>query len=86
MNKGSASHTAHSVVYKQNTRQEVQIMANIKKKYSLNAKGILAIDDSVIGIENIDTGEFFNFQELLADFADKSVNLTINYDEEYGTT
>ena len=61
-------------------------MANIKKKYSLNAKGILAIDDSVIGIENIDTGEFFNFQELLADFADKSVNLTINYDEEYGTT
>jgi hypothetical protein len=60
-------------------------MANIKKKYSLNAKGILVIEDSAIGIENTETGEFFSLQNLLADFADKSVNLTINYDEEYGT-
>ena len=60
-------------------------MANIKKKYSLNAKGILAIENGIIGIENTDTGEFFNLQNLLSDFADKSVSLSINYDEEYET-
>ena len=60
-------------------------MANIKKKYSLNAKGILAIENGIIGIENTDTGEFFNLQDLLADFADKSVSLSVNYDEEYET-
>ena len=60
-------------------------MANIKKKYSLNAKGILGIGDGVIGIENTDTGEFFNLKDLLADFADKSVSLSVNYDEEYET-
>lgn len=60
-------------------------MASIKKKYSLNAKGILVIDSSSVGIENTDTGEFFGLQELLADFSDKSVSLTINYDEDYET-
>ena len=60
-------------------------MANIKKKYSLNAKGILVIENDIIGIENTDTGELFNLQDLLADFADKSVSLSVNYDEEYET-
>lgn len=60
-------------------------MANIKKKYSLNAKGILGIEDGTIGIENTDTGEFFNLQDLLADFTNKSVSLSVNYDEEYET-
>ena len=60
-------------------------MANIKKKYSLNAKGILDIENGTTGIENTDTGEFFDLQDLLADFADKSVSLSINYDEEYET-
>lgn len=60
-------------------------MANIKKKYSLNAKGILVIESGTIGIENTDTGEFFDLQNLLADFADKSVSLSVNYDEEYET-
>ena len=60
-------------------------MANIKKKYSLNAKGILVIENDIIGIENTDTGELFNLQNLLADFADKSVSLSVNYDEEYET-
>ena len=58
-------------------------MANIKKKYSLNAKGILGIEDGTIGIENMDTGEFFNLQDLLADFTNKTVSLTVNYDEDY---
>lgn len=60
-------------------------MANIKKKYSLNAKGILVIENDIIGIENTDTGELLNLQNLLADFADKSVSLSVNYDEEYET-
>lgn len=60
-------------------------MANIKKKYSLNAKGILVIESGTIGIENTDTGEFFDLQNLLADFSDKSVSLSVNYDEEYET-
>ena len=60
-------------------------MANIKKKYSLNAKGILVVENDIIGIENTDTGELFRLQDLLADFADKSVSLSVNYDEEYET-
>ena len=58
-------------------------MANITKKYALNAKGILAIEDGVVGIENTDTGEFFNLQDLLADFKDRFVKFSVNYDEDY---
>lgn len=60
-------------------------MANIVKKYSLNAKGILVIDteENVIGVENTDTGELIDLKDLLSDFADKSVKLSVNYDEDY---
>lgn len=58
-------------------------MANITKKYSLNAKGILAIAEDGIGIENTETGELIDFKVLLSDFADRSVKLSVNYDEEY---
>lgn len=60
-------------------------MANaaIIKKTSLSANGILSIEDSVVGIENTDTGEFFNLKDLLVDFKDKLVKLSINYDEDY---
>ena len=58
-------------------------MANITKKYSLSAKGILAIEDGTIGIENTDTGEIFNLQDLLADFKDKYIKFSVNYDEDY---
>lgn len=61
-------------------------MANITKKYSINAKGILSIDDDTIGIEDVDTGEFIDFADLLADFDGRSIKMSINYDEEYGTT
>ena len=58
--------------------------AAIVKKYNLSAKGILVIDDDVIGIENEETGELIALQGLLSDFKDKTVKLGISYDEEYG--
>lgn len=58
-------------------------MANITLKYSLNAKGILSIEDGVVALENVDTGELINFSELLSDFVDKTVKLSVNYDEDY---
>lgn len=58
--------------------------AAIVKKYNLSAKGILVIDDDVIGIENEETGELIVLQDLLSDFKDKTVKLGISYDEEYG--
>lgn len=58
-------------------------MANITKKYSLSAKGILAIENDTIGIENTDTGEIFNLQDLLVDFKDKYIKFSVNYDEDY---
>lgn len=58
-------------------------MANIVKKYSMNAKGILSIDGDIVGLENTDTGEFFQLSTLLEDFKDRLVKLSINYDEDY---
>lgn len=58
-------------------------MANITRKYALNAKGILSIEDGTIAIENIDTGELIDFKDLLEDFVDKTVKLSVNYDEDY---
>lgn len=60
-------------------------MANIVKKYSLQAKGILVLDDTDVGIEVPDSGEFLDFKTLLSDFADKTVKISVNYDEDYGT-
>lgn len=57
--------------------------ASIVKKYSLSASGILAITDEGIGIENTETGETIDLRELFSDFADKSVKLSVNYDEDY---
>lgn len=58
-------------------------MANIVLKYALNAKGILSIEDGEVAIENPDTGELIKLNELLSDFADKTVKLSVNYDEDY---
>lgn len=57
--------------------------AAITKKYSLNASGILAITDAGVAIENTDTGELIDLKVLLSDFADRSVKLSVNYDEDY---
>lgn len=59
--------------------------AAFMKNYKLSANGILVIEDEVVGIENSDTGEIFDFKDLLSDFADKSIKFSVSYDEEYGT-
>ena len=58
-------------------------MANIVKKYSMKAKGILYIDGDIVGLENTDTGELIQLSTLLEDFKDRLVKLSINYDEDY---
>lgn len=58
-------------------------MANITRKYSLNARGILSIDEDIVGVENPDTGELIQLSTLLEDFEDKMIKLSINYDEDY---
>ena len=57
--------------------------AAINKTFKLNANGILAIGDDKIGIENPDAGEVIMLDKLLADFADKSVKLSVTYDFDY---
>lgn len=57
--------------------------AAITKKMSLSATGILVIDDACVGIENPDNGELIELNKLLADFADKSVKLSVTYDYDY---
>ena len=60
--------------------------APINKTFRLNAKGILVIDNNLVGIENMETGEVIPFSVLFEDFVDKTVSLSINYDEEFGGT
>ena len=55
----------------------------ITKKYSLSASGILAITEDGVGIENTETGELIDLRVLLSDFADRTVKLSVNYDEDY---
>ena len=57
--------------------------ASITKKYSLSANGILSITDDDIAIENSDTGELISLKELLNEFANRIVKLSVNYDEDY---
>ena len=57
--------------------------AAIVKKYSLNASGILSIAEGEVALENVDTGEMIPFEQLLEDFKDKSIKLSVAYDEDY---
>lgn len=57
--------------------------ASITKKYSLSANGILCISEDGVSIENTETGEMINFKTLLSDFADRTIKLSVNYDEDY---
>lgn len=54
--------------------------ASITKKFSMSANGILAIDDNGVFLERPDTGELIDFRDLLCEFSDKSVKLSITYD------
>ena len=60
-------------------------MANITKKYALNAKGILDVTGNSVGIEIPDTGEIVALSDLLEDFDGRSIKLSVAYDEEYET-
>ena len=64
-------------------RYKIMAKAAITKKFALNASGILNIENGIVSIENVDTGELINFSELLSDFADRTVKLSVNYDEDY---
>lgn len=57
--------------------------AAIVKNYKLSAQGILAIEEDIVGIENLDTGEFIEMKDLLSDFVDRTIKLSISYDEDY---
>lgn len=57
--------------------------AAVTKKTSLSANGILSIENGVVGIENTETGENYNLQDLLSDFKDRLIKLSVNYDEDY---
>ncbi len=59
--------------------------AAINFNYKISAKGILNIEDNTVAIENPDTGELIQLSELFEDFADKTVALSISYDEDYGS-
>lgn len=55
--------------------------SSIMKKFSLSASGILAVDDDgYLCIENADTGDLIDLKDLLMEFADKSVRLSVAYD------
>lgn len=64
-------------------RYKIMAKAAITKKFALNANGILNIENGIVSIENVDTGELINFSELLSDFADRMVKFGVNYDEDY---
>lgn len=58
--------------------------AAINKSLKLNAQGILEINDAGVFVENADTGELIDFKDLLSEFADKAVKLSVTYDYDYG--
>lgn len=57
--------------------------ASITKKYSLSATGILDVTDDGVSIEAADTGEMMDLKDLLSDFHNKSVKISVAYDEDY---
>ena len=59
--------------------------ASINKTFRLNAQGILDITDDGVYIENGDTGELIQLKDLLSEFADKHVKLSVTYDYDYIT-
>lgn len=56
---------------------------NFMRKYAVSAKGTLDINDAGIFIEDEDTGEAIDMRDLLEDFNERSIKLSVNYDEEY---
>lgn len=57
--------------------------ASVTKKMQLSAHGILEINEAGVFVEVEDTGELLDFKDLLSEFADKSVKLSVTYDYDY---
>lgn len=57
--------------------------ASITKKYSLTANGTLDVTDEGVYIEAADTGEMMDLKDLLSDFHDKTVKISVAYDEDF---
>jgi hypothetical protein len=57
--------------------------ASITKKYALSAHGTLDITDDGVSIEVADTGEMMDLKDLLSDFHNKTVKISVTYDEDY---
>ena len=57
--------------------------ASIFKKFSLSANGILSITENEVALENPDTGEMIPLGNLLEDFKDRIIKLSVTYDEDY---
>lgn len=57
--------------------------ASITRKYALAANGILDITEDGVSIEAADTGEMVDLKDLLSDFHNKTVKISVTYDEDY---
>lgn len=57
-------------------------MSKFQKKYNFSAKGILYIEDGIIGIEHEDSGELVNIHEMLDEFIGKECTLSVAYAED----
>ena len=58
--------------------------AKIQKKYSVNAAGELhiSVNDNIMTLTNVDTGEVFELTDILSDFDGRDVKITCNYAED----
>ena len=56
--------------------------AAITKKISVNAEGILNLDEDKMSLEITD-GEIIDLCELLADFNGQPIKFSVNYIEDY---
>lgn len=59
-------------------------MEKITKNYKVAANGLLTIENGNIYISIEDGIQNVNLSDLLQDFSDKIVKLSVAYDEDYG--
>lgn len=58
---------------------------SIIKKYAINANGILDIREDSVGVELTDTGEWIDFKDLLSEMNGRTITLSVNCYEEFGS-
>ena len=57
-------------------------MSKINKKYTLSAKGILVNEEGQLAVEVEDVEDPILLIDLVEDFIDKDVSISIGYNEE----